>query len=269
MTLMFSRRDGMKICVTGKGGSGKSICSVLLARALSAKGYIPVLIDADESNLGLTHMLDLDAMPRSLLEYLGGKPTLQRKMMAAFTSGSSEPRMEVMPQTQVSIGELPPEYVGRVDNIRLLSIGKIERSQEGCACPMGALAKDFLSKLVVEEKDVVVADHEAGIEHFGRGVEKGIDKIIVIVEPSFESVLLAEKIAHLSAELGGNVLVVLNKMTPDAEETTKTKLEKRGISVGCSIAYDPAVFTACLHGKPLVGVRAQEEVAGLVEALGL
>ena len=50
----------MKICITGKGGSGKSMFSALLARVLSAKGYNVLLTDADESNMGLQHMLGMD-----------------------------------------------------------------------------------------------------------------------------------------------------------------------------------------------------------------
>jgi len=40
---------------------------------------------------------------------------------------------------------------------------------EGCACPMGALARNFLKNTETTPEDIVLVDTEAGIEHFGRG----------------------------------------------------------------------------------------------------
>jgi len=259
----------VKICITGKGGSGKSMLSVLLAKALAARGYNPQLIDADESNMGLRHMLGISTEPKPLMDFLGGKPAISQKMRAGFTRGSDEPKIGILPETQIHIADIPSECIAETGNIRLLNVGKIEHSMEGCACPMGALTRDLLDKLVLGERDVVITDHEAGIEHFGRGVEKGIDTVIVVVEPSFESVLLAEKISDLAASLNARVIVVLNKMTPETEESMTEELKKRGISVDCSIAYDPGVFQACLNGEALSGLQAEKEVNGLVEVLGL
>jgi CO dehydrogenase maturation factor len=243
--------------------------SVLLAKALAVRGYNPLLIDADESNMGLRNMLGIEKEPKPLMEYLGGKPEISKKMRAAFSSGSGEPQMTILPQTEVKLTDIPPEFIAGIDHIRLLAIGKIEHTMEGCACPMGALARDLLAKLSLGERDVVITDHEAGIEHFGRGVEKGVEAVIIIVEPSYESVLLAEKINQLAASVNARAVVVLNKMTPETEEAMRAELKKKGISVDCVISYDPDVFKACLSGQPLSGLQAEKEVAALVETLGL
>ena len=47
----------MKIIISGKGGSGKSTLSALLALALKNLGFSVLLVDADESNEGLHHQL--------------------------------------------------------------------------------------------------------------------------------------------------------------------------------------------------------------------
>ena len=47
----------MKIIVCGKGGSGKSTVSTLIARALTHRGYGILMVDGDESNLGLHRLL--------------------------------------------------------------------------------------------------------------------------------------------------------------------------------------------------------------------
>jgi CO dehydrogenase maturation factor len=36
-------------------------------------------------------------------------------------------------------------------------------------------------------------DTEAGVEHFGRGMETSIDSVLIVVEPSFESLEVAQK----------------------------------------------------------------------------
>ena len=47
----------MKIVICGKGGSGKSTLTALLARALKSRGKTVLVVDADESNLCLHRLL--------------------------------------------------------------------------------------------------------------------------------------------------------------------------------------------------------------------
>ena len=42
---------------------------------------------------------------------------------------------------------------------------------EGCACPMGVVSREFIEKLELKDQELLVVDTEAGVEHFGRGVE--------------------------------------------------------------------------------------------------
>ncbi len=259
----------MKICITGKGGCGKSMVAVLMSKLLAARGYSVLLVDADESNLGLQRLLGMEHEPRPLLEYLGGKPALQKKMIDAFKQATGEPQMVILPQASISLSDLPPDYIANVDGIRVLQIGKIEHPMEGCACPMGALARDFLGKLILGDREVVITDHEAGLEHFGRGVESGVDLVLIIVDPSYESVLLAEKIGSMAKGFGVRTLVVLNRVTPDVIDEMKRELGKRGMEVSGSIGYDPEVFRACLKGEPLNASLAKKDMAALIDAIGL
>ena len=259
----------MKICITGKGGCGKSMVAVLLSKLLSSRGYRVLLVDADESNLGLQRLLGIKNEPRPLLDYLGGKPAIQKSMMEAFRQSTGEPQMVILPQASISLNDLPPEYIASVNGIRVLKIGKIEHAMEGCACPMGALARDFLDKLVLDEKEVVITDHEAGLEHFGRGVERGVDLVLIIVDPSYESLLLAEKINSLSKVFGVRTVVALNRVTPDVVDEMKKQLQQRGLTIAGSISYDPEVFQACLKGKPLSAAQTERDIDALIDAIGL
>lgn len=49
------------------------------------------------------------------------------------------------------------------DGIRLVEVGKILMSLEGCSCPMGIVSRSFLRKLLLESDEVAVVDLEAGV----------------------------------------------------------------------------------------------------------
>jgi len=66
----------MKILICGKGGSGKSTVSVLIAKTLKNRGYKVLLVDADESNLGIHRLMGVTSSV-SLIDTLGGKKRCQ------------------------------------------------------------------------------------------------------------------------------------------------------------------------------------------------
>ena len=83
----------MKICICGKGGSGKSTVVALLAVELRRRGKRVLVVDSDESNAGLYWMLGLDKPPVPLMELAGGKRNIQRVLRTAFTEdGSTDSR---------------------------------------------------------------------------------------------------------------------------------------------------------------------------------
>jgi CO dehydrogenase maturation factor len=62
----------MKVLVCGKGGSGKSTITALLAKSMAKRGYNVLVVDSDESNFGLHRQLGI-GMPEDFMNYLGGK----------------------------------------------------------------------------------------------------------------------------------------------------------------------------------------------------
>ena len=90
---------------------------------------------------------------------------------------------------------------------------------------------------------------EAGVEHFGRGIDDAIDKVILVVEPSFESVTVAEKIRDLAAGMNKVVTAVLDKVPSEkVVQKLEGELKSMGIELVGAIPNDPSVFDACLQG---------------------
>jgi CO dehydrogenase maturation factor len=198
------------------------------------------------------------------LELVGGK----KKVFQAF-SESSESSKSVLTQEEIRTSDLPSQYVVERDGTRLVCIGKILQSLEGCACPMGALSREFLKRLSLQEDEMAVVDMEAGIEHFGRGVETSIDSVLIVTEPSFDSLELAEKINSLAAEVGvERVWTVLNKIgSKEIALRLREDLEERGISVIGSIGYEPEIFLSGLEGRPVRRDRLATDIWTILDQL--
>ncbi len=204
----------MKYTVCGKGGSGKSTVTAQLAKALAAKGKRVLVIDCDESNYGLHQQLGL-ALPRSFTDHFGGK----MKVMALLDNGPQNmPRLFDKPWT---IDDIPVEYVTEKDNILLMTPGKIQTANEACACAFNAVMAQFVPCLKLGENDVVIMDMEAGIEHFGRGTDNATDCVLMIVDPSYESIKLSGKITEICEAINKPVYYVLNKVTPESIEAMR------------------------------------------------
>jgi len=241
----------MKISICGKGGSGKSTVVALLANEALARGYRVLVVDSDESNSGLFRMLGFDHPPVPLMELVGGKKGLKQKMSQA----------NVLSEPQIATAQIPDQYMVQRDGLMLVGIGKILQSLEGCACPMGVLSREFLKKLDLQEGELAIVDMEAGVEHFGRGVDTSIDSVLIVVEPPLESVNVGQKIYDLASGIGiKDVWAVMNKV-PSKELATRLEieLEKRHIeAVGC-IYFDVDIFNSSLDGRtPAKGVAVQE-----------
>lgn len=249
----------MRIAVCGKGGSGKSTVSALLAKEM-AKTKNVLVLDIDESNYGLHSQLGI-AAPKDLMEYFGGKTGFKEKQratpkktqfwgLAANGNTSDQPAQQSrFFNKRWSFSDLPPEFVGEKDGVRLMAVGKIHDFGEGCACPMGVLTREFLENLDLGKDDIVIVDTEAGTEHFGRGVDKDFDLILVVVDPSYESLKLSKKFEEFGAQCGCRVYFVLNKVEPDIREEMLNSVSC--VNVVAEIPAKREIFKASLKGEEL------------------
>ena len=140
----------MKISVCGKGGSGKSTIVALLAERLAAAGKEVLIIDSDESNYGLHRHLGMEN-PEEFTGFFGGKEEVLNNMMISnFTHQFFE--------GQWRIGDIPEDYYTEKHGIKLMVSGKIHQANEGCACAMGTVMKQFVSNLRLEENQIAILE---------------------------------------------------------------------------------------------------------------
>lgn len=258
----------MKITVCGKGGCGKSTVTTLLAKEFARMGKKVLVVDSDESNFGLHRQLGVE-LPRDFTEYFGGKDKAFKTMMVGgiLDSVKLSAFAKKFFSEAFTMADIPEEYYSEKDGVKLMSSGKIHKANEGCACTMNSILEQFVDHLTLGENEVALLDMEAGVEHFGRGADNPVDAVLMIVDPSFESLRLSAKIAELSRSIGKPVYFCLNKLTEENRSTMVETVSENG-PVICQMPLEADLSKAGLTGEELTARYSQiaEMAKTLLEA---
>ena len=201
----------MKLAVSGKGGVGKTTFSALLIRSLNAQGKHILAIDADPdanlaSALGIPDadkIIPIAEMKELIFERTEAKP------------GSMGGYFKLNPK----VDDLPEALSAKLDHIKLMRLGGVQKGGSGCICPESTLLRALITHIVLARNEIVVMDMEAGIEHLGRATASAVDKLIVVVEPGRRSMDTAGHINKLASEIGlRNIVLVGNKVRSSKDE---------------------------------------------------
>lgn len=247
----------MKVCISGKGGAGKTTFAGTLARLLARDGFDMIAIDADpdynlHSILGVEEEKIRDLTPLAetndlIKERTGADPDVYGSVFKL------NPRVSDLPQKL---------WIDAPDNIKFILMGTVKKGGSGCACPANVLLKAFLKQVLSTDYNVIV-DMEAGIEHLGRGTAKYADGLITVVEPTLNSVETARKIKNLARDIGlKNTYVVGNKIASDDEGRF---IKEHFSDVLGIIPFDHMVREAEMNGKALVDHSGSRALGAISE----
>lgn len=244
----------MKIMICGKGGSGKSTVTALLARALNRRGKRVLVVDADESNLCLHRLLGA-RLPEVLMDAMGGRKGVKEQLKPTLPGKDAE----VLLKDSMTLDDLPPACLAEAEGgVKLLVVGKIVEYGEGCACMIGSISKAILARLRESGDEVILIDAEAGLEHFGRRVDASCDLILSVVDPSYESVTMADRICQLADGAGVQAFFILNKVDAAVREAMVGRLAPDRLLA--AIPRNDQLFMESLRGEALTAEVAEVEV---------
>lgn len=245
---------GIKIAIGGKGGVGKTTVCAVWAQLFAEEGFDVLAIDADpNTNLALAFGITCEQT---------GEPLIKMKELIAERTGTGKDTVGAYFRLNPKVSDLPEKYWIEVNGVKLLVLGAITQAGAGCACPEGAFLKALLTHTILQRQELVIVDLAAGVEFLGRASIRGIDALVVVVEPGGRSIETANNIARMGQELGIKcVAAVTNKITDAGQtETIKSQLT---IPVLANINYISGVQEADLRN--IAVFEASDE---LVEQLG-
>ena len=249
----------MRVCVVGKGGAGKSMLTGTLARMVARRGERVLVFDADPMP-GVARSLGTKDTPEPLLA-----DAVQRK------DGRGPWRLKpgIGPVTAVRryAREAP-------DGVLVLQLGKTSLEDH----PAFLAATQAYWQLVHRVHEArtfddwsLIGDTPAGPRQIAADFSPYADTYVVIVEPTWQSVLTARRAAKLARMRDARVLVVANKVRDDADREVIE--ERLGEPAAATIPFDPEIKEADRLGVPLIehapdspGARAIEGIIELIAA---
>ncbi|WP_229074673.1 ATP-binding protein [Actinoplanes sp. DH11] len=219
----------MKIAFTGKGGSGKSTLAALFVQHLRSTGRRVLAVDADV-NVHLAPLLGVTAGAATALSHPDNVRRVRTHLLGANPRVAGvEHFVATTPpgpgSNLVTLGADDPvlaAHAARLDDrAHVLHVGTYEAKDIGAGCYHGHLAilENLLSHLSLGADDWVVCDMVAGTDAFANSLHAQFDVIVVVAEPTPESVSVAKRYRELAAAAGvADVLAVVgNKVTDRAD----------------------------------------------------
>ena len=238
MSQAAARKNMIAVC--GKGGTGKTASTAMMARVLSESrraGHL-LLIDADPA-MGL-----LSALGISVSRTMG---QVREKIIRTAQKGKEEEKA----QLAYDIDYMVFEALNELDDFAVLAMGRTETL--GCFCPVNDLLRGTIETLS-KNFDTILIDGEAGLEQLNRQVVRKLDTLIIVSDPTsrgMETASLIKKMVEVDhVATCGRMGLVFNRVMGN-EDLLRRSARDIGLELFGLVPYDENIVSHDLVGKPI------------------
>lgn len=232
----------MKTLVTiGRGGTGKSSFTALMAKAFIEAGYAPLLLVDADPDQNLAEMLGVDMKAQ-------GKATMAELIVDTFIQKGGT-TVGVAPTQRIE-SKLLSEGMYESKDFDFMSVGT--KWVEGCYCMPNTALKAALESLTKNYQFVII-DSPAGLEHLNRRIASKVNDIFEMLDHSKKSIDHAKRAYRIAQEVEmkfDNFYLIGGYRFP-AERGSQAEAELKFKYMG-KIVADPTVDEYVLDGKSLL-----------------
>lgn len=243
----------LRVAVVGKGGSGKSTVAGTLARVLGRAGDRVLALDSDPMpglaiSLGLGKVNDAMLAP-AVEQDLNGRWHLKRGIGAARA--------------------VQRYALAAPDGVRLLQFGKADSTGLGTmwasAAGLNQVARRIATDGVLQDWSVI-GDLSAGTRQTAFDWAPYADRYLIVVEPTWKSVLTGRRLLSLARDRGATAIeVVVNKATDEGDADFVS--EQMTLEPALVIPVDEAVAEAERKCVAVIDLDPASSTVSAVEGL--
>lgn len=234
------------IAIVGKGGTGKSAITTLIAKILIEEyDYNLLLIDADPTHPHLSHLMDL--VPETSLEDIRNE-LIQMSIK----------HQEELDDFSHTIDFEVYNAIEERKKFSLLYMGN--PTAPGCFCPSNMLLRKVIES-ISKDFDIILIDCEAGLEQINRKVIQSVETILIISDMSIRSLETAHSIKEIAKKFTNyrQLGVILNKIRGNIDLLLK-KMEELDLPLFGTIPEDEMILEFEMNGKPLIHLPSHTEL---------
>jgi CO dehydrogenase maturation factor len=244
------------VSVCGKGGTGKTVFTAMMTRALldSRRAGKLLVIDADPA-LG-----QLSALGATVTRTMG---QIREDIIRTARRGNKDEKAEITRKLDYMVFEALSE----MDGFALLAMGRTESL--GCFCPVNSLLRTAIGALS-RSFDTILVDGEAGLEQINRQVTQRLDTLMILSDPSSRGLETAAVIKDMVEREQiidcGKMGIVFNRVAGN-EALLQQSADKIGLPVFGWIPQDAAIAAYDLAGRAITELPA--DCPGLTAVRGI
>ena len=248
------KRINRIVAVCGKGGTGKTVFTALMAKVLldSGKAGKLLLIDADPA-MGLPLALGVK-VKRTMGQ-------IREEIIKAAKGNKEEEKRQIADKLDYMLFEA----LNEIDSYALLAMGRTETL--GCFCPINSVLKEAIQTLS-KSFDTILIDGEAGLEQLNRQVAGRVDTLVIVSDATSRGIQTAAQVRDMvlneKAIQCDRLGIVFNRVQGN-KDLLKKMADKTGLEVLGYIPQDDNIAHHDLIGKPILELRSSKGLEAVRE----